>query len=193
MQLLTSHASAEWYTPPYIIDLVREALGEIDLDPASAEFPQTWIRATEWWTAADQPLAKESWLLTAPEAGAHYSYAPRVFMNPPYGKHAGKSQMERWSRKLVAQYELGYVHSAVMLVNSTHGYKWYEELWSRHPCCLARERISFLQPDNTTTGPAKRGQTFVYLGPGVEKFTRVFQNIGRVILPGGRVFECTNP
>ena len=45
MQVLTSQQSVEWYIPPEYVEMVREVLGDFDLDPASSEAPQTWIRA----------------------------------------------------------------------------------------------------------------------------------------------------
>lgn len=50
MSILTSHQSQDWYTPPKYIELVREVLGTIELDPASDELPQEWIQAKNYWT-----------------------------------------------------------------------------------------------------------------------------------------------
>lgn len=167
MQVLTSHASEEWYTPPRYIELARQVLGGIDLDPASDPVPQEWIRAGRYYTQQEDGLSRP--------------WFGRVWLNPPYGKTGGESNQSRWSRYLVGEYQAGRVTAAVLLVNSTHGYRWYEELWQAWPVCLAAERISFIRPDGSTAGPAKRGQTFVYLGPDTDRFCQVFRGVGRVL------------
>ncbi len=168
MSVLTSHKSAEWYTPPHIVALVREVLGEIDLDPASAKKPQRWIMAGRYWSKRG---LERPWL------------ARTVFCNPPYGKVDGRSCQAVWSFKMANEYEDGHFEQGILLINSTHGYKWYEEIWGRYTCCLARERIRFIRPDGTTGGQAKRGQTFVYFGEREKKFADTFSRIGRILRP----------
>ena len=172
MQVLTSHETAEWYTPPFVIELVRQVLGTIDLDPASDAIPQKWIRANTYLSALGLML---EWNATA------------VFCNPPYGKavYEGKSQSNQalWSAKMVHEFGVGRFNEGILLINSTHGYKWYEELWTRYTCCLARERIRFIKPDGTVGGQAKRGQTFVYFGEDDWRFAEVFRSLGRIVRP----------
>ena len=179
MRVLTSHASAEWYTPPHYVNLAREVLGGIDLDPASSPTAQTWIQAARYFTEADDGLSHE--------------YHGRVWLNPPYGVERGKSRQALWAEKLEAEYLAGRVAAAVLLVNSTHGYSWYERLWSRWPVCLAQHRICFLRPDGTSGGPAKRGQTFVYFGPNVARFMSVFGCVGRVLRPDTLTYPDAAP
>lgn len=169
MQVLTSHKSQDWFTPKDFIEKVRQVLGSIDLDPATSQLPQTWIQATRYFTTQENGLAQV--------------WKGKVFVNPPYGKTNGKSNQEVWSKKLIKHYENGEIEEAILLVNSTHGYKWYESLWTKYPVCLVRERIRFVKPDGTVGGQAKRGQTFVYFGSNVKNFNRVFSSVGRVILP----------
>jgi hypothetical protein len=163
MRVLTSRATDEWYTPPNYIEMARTVLGDIDCDPASAELPQTWIKAAQYYTAADD--------------GRIQSWQGRVFLNPPFDDTAW------WARRLVRDYLHGDVTSAVLLVNSNLGYKWYEELWTRWPVCCVRERICFVKEDGTPGGQAKRGQTFVYFGHDFRAFQDVFYPTGRIILP----------
>lgn len=168
MSVLTSHKSVDWYTPPYIIEKVREVLGCIGLDPASDYVPQQWIQARVYrnFAGLDEP-----WI------------ASTVFCNPPYGKTKGYSNQSLWSWYMANQFKLGRFQEGILLINSTHGYKWYEELWTRYPVCLARERIRFIKPDGTVGGQAKRGQTFVYFGADPSKFIEVFSSLGRIVLP----------
>lgn len=168
MQVLTSHATEEWYTPALYVDMAREVLGKIDLDPASNHTAQKWIQAERYYTEVDNGLAQP--------------WCGKVWLNPPYGKTNGKSNQEVWSKKLEREY-FRDVTEAILLVNSTHGYKWYEELWLRWPVCCVRERIRFIKPDGTQGDQAKRGQTFVYFGNNYRQFIDVFAPIGRIVLP----------
>jgi hypothetical protein len=49
-QLLSSSASAEWFTPACYIEAVRAVLGTIDLDPASCEEANRIVGATRYHT-----------------------------------------------------------------------------------------------------------------------------------------------
>lgn len=167
MAVLTSHVTAEWYTPPWLIELVRDVLGEIELDPASDEMPERWIKAVTWWNSGG---LKMPWT------------AKTVFCNPPYGNQPhGKSNQALWSAKMIAEYRAGRFDEGVLLINSTHGYRWYEELWTAAVCCLLRERVKFVAADGTVGAAAKRGQTLVYFGGNAALFETVFAPYGRVL------------
>lgn len=170
MSVLTSHNTVEWYTPPVYIDLVKNVLGKIDLDPASAKFCQKWIKANCWFGKKENGL-KQDWK------------ANTVFCNPPYGKEDGKSGQATWSKKMIEEWYKGNFKEGILLVNSTQGYKWYEQLWESFPVCCARERIKFVDINGKVGGQAKRGQTFVYFGINILKFKQVFSKIGKVIIP----------
>lgn len=167
MSVLTSHESVEWFTPPFYVGLVRAVLEEIDLDPASHLVAQEWIKArnARFVEGMDSP------------------WRGRVFCNPPYGKENGKSSQAVWSAFMAEQYRAGYMTEGVLLVNSTHGYKWYEELWANHPVCCLRDRIRFVREDGSVGGQAKRGQTFVYFGERPYAFAHVFSPHGRIVFP----------
>lgn len=162
MQVLTSQATVEWYTPPEIIGRARAVLGSIDLDPTSADVPQAWIQAETYYTATT--------LLQAPWAG-------RVWLNPPF------DDVPAWVERLEREYTQGAVTAALLLVNSAPGYVWYEELWRHWPVVCLRERLRFIQADGTVGGQAKKGQTIAYLGQDVRCFIEVFGGLGRIFLP----------
>lgn len=169
MQVLLSHESVEWYTPVEYIEAAREVMGGIDLDPATAATPQEWIRATVFYTQADNGLA-QPWL-------------GRVWLNAPYSKTDGQSNQEIWANKLIAEYERGRVNEAIMLVKASIGYNWFDRLFAAYPVCLVRGLISFIKPDGQINGPAKLGSAFFYLGPNLARFEQVFSRFGRIIPP----------
>lgn len=169
MSVLTSSLTEEWYTPPLYIDLARRVLGGIDLDPASNDMAQSWIRAETYYK--DQGLSRP--------------WFGRVWCNPPYGKShiSNQSNQSIWSSHMANLYVKKRIDSGLLLINSTHGYNWYEYMWTRFPCCLLRDRIRFIKPDGTVGGQAKRGQTVIYFGDNTRLFTDVFESNGRVLIP----------
>lgn len=166
MQVLTSQGTQEWYTPLNVIEMARAVLGGIDLDPASNETAQGWIKAETYYTADSFPDG-----LAAPWHG-------RLWLNPPFDNSPA------WCNRLWEEYSAGNVSAAVLLVNSAHGYNWYESLWRRVPVVCLKERLRFVTPDGRQAGQAKKGQTVAYFGRDVIRFRDVFGPMGKFILPG---------
>lgn len=110
-----SSETNEYYTPPEYVEAARVVMGGIDLDPASHEKAQDWIRADTFYTIADDGLNKP--------------WSGRVWLNPPYGKEGNDSNQEIWSQHLIAEYKQGGVTEAVLLVKAALGYNWFENLW----------------------------------------------------------------
>ena len=90
-EALTQSKSNEWYTKPKYIELARAVLGEIDLDPASNQRAQAWIRAKVYYT-------KET-------DGFNRVWQGRVWLNPPYGTRTPKAS--DWILKAIAEYDAG--------------------------------------------------------------------------------------
>jgi hypothetical protein len=163
MQVLTSQGSQEWYTPPWIIDLARSVMGEITTDPASADLPQTWIKAETFYTAKQNGLG--------------LPWRGNLWLNPPF------EDTKLWVTEAAVAFHTGAIKQAVILVNSAHGYNWYEALWVAFPVCCLRERLRFVNEQGIAGGQAKKGQTLVYMGPNVEAFKAAFGPHGRILLP----------
>ncbi len=166
MQLLTSKETDCWHTPAEWIWRVRQVLGRIALDPASNPQANRTVQATHYYTQADNGLA-QPW------------FGP-LYANPPFNGQASK-----WTERFVVAYAEGKLKGGgIMLINSCHGYQWYERAWRACWSCLVRERIAFWTPDGTPGGgPAKKGSTFLYLGPNPGLFRAVFGPYGRVFPP----------
>jgi hypothetical protein len=160
MRVLTSQATDEWYTPAWIIDLARECLGAIDLDPASSAEAQRTVQAAAYYDGM-------------PMSGLAQPWAGRVWLNPPF------SDTPRW----VAHWRTADIDAGLLLVNSAPGYSWWEELWREQPVCMLRQRVRFVRADGADAGQAKKGQTIAYRGPYLRRFIDLFRLYGRIILP----------
>jgi phage N-6-adenine-methyltransferase len=156
--------SDEWYTPADRIELVREVLGEIDLDPASCEKAQETVRATTFYTKADDGLAQD--------------WQGRTFINMPY------SDPSVWVTKLLEEFAAENVSAAIVLVNNATDTTWCQELLAHcAAACFTKGRIAFLREDGQAVVGARQGQAFFYFGPDVEAFESTFADVGAVLRP----------
>lgn len=169
MNILTSQSSHEWYTPAWCVDLVKEVLIDIDLDPASCAQANEVIGAKRFYTSQDDGLTK-SWR------------AKTIFLNPPYN-----GQSSDWTQRAVHTFDVNACDQAILLVFAKIGYNWFNALLKRFPVCLVYERIRFTSPDVEIIGDgrAKHASAFVYLGnqSGAITFKRVFRVIGCITQP----------
>jgi hypothetical protein len=164
-----SFKSEEYDTPGYLLEVARSVLGGFDLDPASNESAQHTVGAATYYT-------KEQDGLSQPWAG-------RLWLNPPYGKTAGKSNQELWAQRLIAEYKAGNVTAAILLVKAAVGYRWFEELFRDWPVCFLRERLSFILDSGDDDGQSKQGTALFYFGPDFMRFAQAFRGMGRIIPP----------
>ena len=147
--------SNEHYTPAVYIDAAREALGSIDLDPASCTAANRIVKAKTFYS----------------EDGEHKPWRGHVWLNPPYGNMVGA-----FIGKLVEEYATKRVTGAVALV-SAHATDtgWFQPLWD-HTLCFTNHRIAFSDVGNNVGG-----SVFVYLGGAPQRFKRIFSEHGAVV------------
>ena len=160
----TSSVSDEWYTPPEYIQMARQVMGGIDLDPASNELAQQWVQAEQYYTQSDDGL-------TLP-------WYDRIWLNPPYG-----NQMPVWIKKLIAAYEKKEVTQAIILVRPAAGSSWFQQLSGQFIGCTLHKRIKFIDANGKAQSSPVHGNVFFYLGCKSERFREVFSDIGVVTKP----------
>jgi phage N-6-adenine-methyltransferase len=149
-----------WNTPPDYITLVRNVLGEIDLDPATNAVAQEWIKARKFYTEQDDGLTKD--------------WTGRVWLNPPYSQ----PDIHRFVEKLVAEVSSGRVTEAVLLTHNYTDTRWFHLAESKAALiCFTRGRIAFTDIDGAKASPTQ-GQALFYYGTREELFTAQFQQVG---------------
>ncbi len=150
-----------WYTPPHIVDLVTQVLGEIDLDPCADDGKH--IPAQLHYTSMDDGLTRD--------------WQGRVFMNPPY------SCPGKWMKKLQGEVESGRVSEAIALVPAATDTNWLSPVLKTQPVCFWKGRIKFLDLDYQPKLPARQSHCLVYWGENWQKFKEVFEWHGFVSVP----------
>lgn len=162
-----SSESNEHYTPPEIVEAAREVLGRIDLDPFSCALANEVVRATHYFAANGLHYP---WVV--PDGPTYDVTVPaRVLCNPPGGKldkklekvaaGPGLSSASMGWAKLVYEYEIGNVHSAIFIGFNLEVLRMTQEHAGYglpscldFPFCVPRERLRFW---NESTAPEDRG------------------------------------
>ena len=137
---ITSSQSVEWYTPPDIINLVKQVLGTIHIDPASSDRAQQWINAETYYTAKDNGFAKP--------------WRGNLWLNPPYGSKnhkTGHYGISAWCEKAIADYDRGLTLQSIVLVGGTSA--GVRQLRQRFIRCEPTKRIAFLTSDQSKLAP----------------------------------------
>ena len=148
----------ENYTPEYIIEACRSVMGSIDLDPASCEYAQRVVKATQFFTEKENGLEQD--------------WYGNVFLNPPYQMPL----IEQFVNKLIQ--ELSRMNAAILLTNNNTDTKWFlKAAQNAQMICFTKGRIHFYTKEKEETQPTN-GQAFFYYGNNEMKFREVFSGIG---------------
>jgi hypothetical protein len=166
-----SAETAEHNTPRAIVEAARRVLGTIALDPMSNAVAQRIIRATVYYTEADNCFV-QPWL-------------GRTFLNP-----AGGLVREAWQR-LMVEYALGDVPAFIWI-----GYS-LEQLQSlqvgsrkrndthrgptpiEFPICIPRARLRFEDQDGNPQVQPTHANFISYGGPDISRFVETFGIFGK--------------
>lgn len=162
---LFSSESEEWYTPAMYIEAARQALGDIDVDPASNEYAQRTVKAATYYTKKTDGFNKD--------------WRGHVWLNPPYGNDSDGSLAGKWAARLIEQYDRGITSAAVLLVNAVTDRKWFQPLY-RFPMCFTNHRIRFEAVGDAPDSPTY-GSAFIYFGNEPYRFAEVFKQFGVVM------------
>ena len=162
-----SSDSVEWYTPPKIIEAVRELFGgTIDLDPCSnAKGAAANVPARVHYTQEDN--------------GLFQPWFGNVYMNPPYGAR----EIVPWIERVRMEYEARRVTAAVVLVKAATSARWFRTLSPKYIRCEVAGRLKFSgHPDS-----APFSSVLFYLGDDVQRFADVFGRHGVIVGPWAAV------
>ena len=154
----------EWYTPAEYVELAREVMGGIDLDPASCAQANEVVGAATFYTKEDDGLSKD--------------WAGRLWLNPPYSRDL----MPAFVEKLRTSFMDGAVDQAVLVSHNNTDTAWFHTLAGvASAICFPKKRIRFYR-DSEIAAPTN-GQAFFYLGDDPQKFISTFECVGFVVRP----------
>ena len=154
----------EWYTPSFIVEAARAAMGGIDLDPASCTVAQNTVAADMFYTKEMNGLRPDR------------PWRGRVFFNPPYGGMAGPF-CARLANEILAD---RVTQSVLVIPTESQNTKWLRDsgLISDRllpVIYLPHGRLSFTKPRGTIRrGTPSKGTMVVYHGTRKHQFIAEF-------------------
>lgn len=159
-----STGNHEWYTPLEVIESARKVLGVIDLDPASSELANSFVKATKYFSFEDDGLLQE--------------WFGRVWLNPPFNRGI----IDAFADKLLTSSK---VESAIVLTDNATDAKWFRKLVEGcSGLIFTTSRLNFINSakfvrgEKTARGRHLRGSAFFYFGKSVNAFHVEFGKYG---------------
>lgn len=171
--------SDSWMTPPWIMDKVRNVLGEIDVDPASSEQANKVVKAKKIITESVDALSTP-WM----------DVPSTVYLNPPGGKLGNQSKTKLFWQQLINYREEGLIVQAIFMAFSAealqHTQIGCELSICDFPICIPSRRISFIDPIDGVGKQPSHSNVIVYI-PGIENkvslFKEEFDAVGKMLYP----------
>jgi hypothetical protein len=187
-EVMHSSATDEHYTTGEWADRVRATLGGIDLDPASCEEANRVVKAARFFTREDNGLAQD--------------WAGRVYLNAPGGLIRRRSSPVLWWFRLVEDYLVGRVESAMFACFSLEQLQRTQQAPEAKrlpvpldfPVCYPRARVPYLSErggDLVLGEDPTHASAFVLLAPlrgrergrVLRRFVKEWKSAGRLCAP----------
>jgi len=121
------HVSVDrnWYTPEPYVEMAREVMGDIDLDPASDAEAQKVVKANLFYDKEDD--------------GLKYPWHSRVWLNPPW------SDPQPWLEKVISE----KVDQAIVLTTNATETEWFQDFVHQvDVVCFPKGRIKSYSHDS---------------------------------------------
>ena len=151
----------EYYTPTDIVDLAREVMGFISLDPASSVIANERVKASIFMDIHDDCLSKP--------------WKGNVWMNHPFSRENNPL----FIKKIASEYEKGNIKQACCITFAATSEVWFRPLLDFKQCFIYG-RTNYYLPDGTKKTGVTKGSVVTYLGDNESKFEEVFSRIGKV-------------
>jgi len=164
--VMNNSKNDEWYTPKYIVDIARNIMGNIDLDPASCFLANQIVNADKYYSLEDDGL-QQKWF-------------GRVWLNPPYSKMA----IKRFSETFLEKYKMKEFDEGIILVNNATETRWFQTLLHSASCaCLLKGRVRFYNDMLEQANSPLQGQCLLYFGINTLRFSEETSVVGSVLMP----------
>ena len=151
----------EYYTPTEIVEMARQVMGVITLDPFSSVEANKRVKASTFMDIYDDGLSKP--------------WHGNVWMNHPFSRMMNKACIE----KLVSEYQSGNIKAACCITFAATSEAWFRPLLA-YPQCFIHGRTNYYLSNGEKKTGVTKGSVVTYLGADIDQFRKIFSAIGTV-------------
>ncbi len=171
-----SAKSDAWLTPLPIVKLVRYALGQIDLDPASSSLANERIRASRYINEQEDGLSTDwpAWC--------------SVYINPPGGKAGKRGKTIQFWQKLMEYRATGSLKHAIWMGFSIEQLQSTQNkgcpAMGEFPLCIPARRIAFDDEVGVNRSSPSHSNVIAYIPGSVDNtdgFIEAFHSLGTIL------------
>ncbi|WJZ69968.1 DNA N-6-adenine-methyltransferase [Vibrio phage PVP-XSN] len=187
----------EWYTPPKIMDLVRELLGGIELDPASNDIANKLVKADRIFTKEDNGLERD-W--KAETLWLNHPFSKGEKACKKYKSEARKGQYcckkdacknrgyhidhdlpgnNDWIKKLVGEFNKGNFKRGCNITFANTSENWFRPLYE-FPQVFLYDRVNFVDINGNIVKGVTKGCVITCFGMNTQEIDKVFGKYGKV-------------
>jgi hypothetical protein len=183
----TSSYDSEWHSSDEFLRKVFRVIPqwELDLDAASDEIAQLRIRAKRIITKEkDGTNPVTLWHRGRDIDGDRIN----VYINAPGGVHKtrmgrnnNRSMADVFLERAIYEFEVkGTIRNCIIHIRAAVGHVWFQEVY-RFPHCWLKSHVRFMNPNRGFDNAATvHGSVVVFLGENVDRFCKVFGEIGYI-------------
>ena len=163
-----SSQTDEWYTPANVVEAARQAMGSIDLDPASCPAANRTVKADSYYSERVDGLDRS------------HPWSGNVWMNPPYGGNASAFVV-----RLLEEVAFGRVRQAIVLLSSQALVTQWADPAIRRASAIgvSRGRWDFDPGCGQPVSSPAGGSSLLYFGDRVAEFAVAFDVLAHVMRP----------
>ena len=153
----TTQGDDEWYTPGHVIEVARETMNGIDLDPASSPEANTLVQAKRFFTKEDN--------------GMLHQWAGRVFLNPPFTGTTEYNNKKAFIAKLAQHYAQGEITQACLVCPIDFSPSWGQPIRDHATAiCPSIGHYKYWKPADWNAKPQGLGSMLAYFGQNIDAF-----------------------
>ncbi len=162
-----------------------EVIGEMTVQPNEGYSHTLPIRRYVDWGGLSKPWCGKVSLnppFGSPENACKPGCAKKGCVKRGYHVSTDQPGMNHWVNHFISEHVAGRLTEGIFLCFAATSENWFQPL-THYPVCFPRKRTNYVLPDGTIYRGVTKGSCLHYVGPNVDRFARVFREMGTVKVP----------
>jgi len=160
---IKSKTTDERYTPKYLIEIIKQSLGNIDFDPTTNNLNQ--VGATQYFTVKENCLIRK------------WAKVETAYMNPPFSNSL--PFLQKWHESYLNRYFKRGI--TLTLAGAVFNKRTQDLFKSANFLIIPKGRIEFEFPDNESRSGNDRDVILAFWGKELPESRKILSQIGMIV------------